>query len=898
MSVLTNTKLETHPATTPAKNSIINVNWQQLENIFTPGLSTSDPVYQLILKALVKNASPSLTDGYMLVYRTGTSRLNLELVDLGNATKLQGRTLDSAAPVTGEVLIWDGSKWTPDPVNATKIQGTAVHTVAPTDGQSLVYVAANNRYEASAPAGNATQIQGRAMAATAPTDGQVILWDNAGTTWKPGGASGDATKIQGRDVSATAPTTDQALVWNGSLWAPADQSGTGGGGGGVTVYSGNGVLQTKISQDATYRTLSTAIPVDDTIPQNTEGDQILTASITPKSENSTIYAFVDITGAFVNAANTVIAAALFKDSGADAIAAGKIQGSAANNAHTISFAYSEASASLTARTFNVRIGPNTGTAYLHGNSSGRHYGGVMKSTLRVIEVLESGTVLEAPPWLQNHPDSRPATADSLDDEFDGATLNTSTKWTWVNQGSATATLKNSALILKAPAGSGNNMRMVVQTPPSPTYRISTKDIRGADTPKANPNGGLCLRDSSGGKCIKFGLTGQSTGWWKLKVDRMTNFSTFSVEAWASVENDNWAEGGAPIYLRITNDGTNLNFSASNDGVNWLQVWTETIATFISAVDQVGLYSEANNATYDHYKVFQYFRVDSGTDKAKETLLVDRVSVQVKTSSKTLKQWHPLDNESPSSNYPVPVVRNSIVTLAFDGTVEETTYFKGRIPENSNLGSGLRFLFEFISATATTGNVVWGIAVMRCNTDLDTDSFDTAAEVTVATNATSGIPALVTITTTNIDGAAAGDLIRVKLYRKAADAADTMDGDDAEITSFEMQSVAEPDSRAGTQVGGIVTESTTARSLTVADIGKYIRLTNASSCTITIPTDASAGWDLEDFPPFIMVRVAAAGIPTLSHTGVTVNDDLSVVANLATGSVFALQWVAANTWDVI
>ena len=97
---------------------------------------------------------------------------------------------------------------------------------------------------------------------------------------------------------------------------------------------------------------------------------------------------------------------------------------------------------------------------------------------------------------------------------------------------------------------------------------------------------------------------------------------------------------------------------------------------------------------------------------------------------------------------------------------------------------------------------------------------------------------------------------------------------------------------------IITESTTARSLSLTDIGAYIRLTNASSCTITIPTNSTVDWAGEAEPPIIYVRVAATGVPTLSNAGVTVNDALGVIAALEEGSTFALQWVASNVWDII
>tara|TARA_R110000796_G_scaffold39764_1_gene98956 strand:+ start:495 stop:1043 length:549 start_codon:yes stop_codon:yes gene_type:complete len=97
---------------------------------------------------------------------------------------------------------------------------------------------------------------------------------------------------------------------------------------------------------------------------------------------------------------------------------------------------------------------------------------------------------------------------------------------------------------------------------------------------------------------------------------------------------------------------------------------------------------------------------------------------------------------------------------------------------------------------------------------------------------------------------------------------------------------------------VITEATTARSLALTDIGAYVRLTNAASCTVTLPANATVAWASETEPPTIYFRVAAAGIPTLSNAGVTVNDTLGVVAALAADSTFALQWVATDVWDII
>lgn len=59
MAVLTNTGLETHPAGTVNVGGIINGNWQTLEDIFNPALSSGDAKYQLVLKALIRGSLPT-----------------------------------------------------------------------------------------------------------------------------------------------------------------------------------------------------------------------------------------------------------------------------------------------------------------------------------------------------------------------------------------------------------------------------------------------------------------------------------------------------------------------------------------------------------------------------------------------------------------------------------------------------------------------------------------------------------------------------------------------------------------------------------------------------------------------------------------------------------------------
>lgn len=132
----------------------------------------------------------------------------------------------------------------------------------------------------------------------------------------------------------------------------------------------------------TKSNLSTVIPADDTIPQQSEGWELLTATITPISASSKLVVRAWVVGDVDSA--SVWTMALFRDSDADAIAAT----SGREALMAASLEYQMDSPGTTSTTFKVRVGPATGgTLYINGVSSTRIYGGVSACTLSVEEIL-------------------------------------------------------------------------------------------------------------------------------------------------------------------------------------------------------------------------------------------------------------------------------------------------------------------------------------------------------------------------------------------------------------------------------------------------------------------------------------------------------------------------------
>lgn len=135
----------------------------------------------------------------------------------------------------------------------------------------------------------------------------------------------------------------------------------------------------------THATLSTTIPYDDSLPQNTEGTEILTVSITPKNAANRIRVrFQCCAGTSVASGLT---AALFVDSDANAIAATGTVTSGGGSLEQLALEYETAAGSTSARTYKIRVGAGSDNAYVNGDSSSRRYGGAARATLVVEELL-------------------------------------------------------------------------------------------------------------------------------------------------------------------------------------------------------------------------------------------------------------------------------------------------------------------------------------------------------------------------------------------------------------------------------------------------------------------------------------------------------------------------------
>lgn len=151
------------------------------------------------------------------------------------------------------------------------------------------------------------------------------------------------------------------------------------------VRGASGVAVQEVNtQTGAVATGTTLIPDDDTIPQNTEGDQVMTLSITPKSASNIL--FIQVTVQAAQSASGQMLAALFQDSTAGALAAAKFTSPAAGVMQLCTFTYKMAAGTTSSTTFKVRLGGITaGTLTFNGQAAARLLGGVIPSSITIKE---------------------------------------------------------------------------------------------------------------------------------------------------------------------------------------------------------------------------------------------------------------------------------------------------------------------------------------------------------------------------------------------------------------------------------------------------------------------------------------------------------------------------------
>ena len=152
-----------------------------------------------------------------------------------------------------------------------------------------------------------------------------------------------------------------------------------------TTSTSGGIVQTAYASSTTTQTITTGIPLDSTPPLNTEGDQVFSLTITPKSATSILH----ITGNIAGSANAAIRGivTVFKDSDAVPLVVNMVYIGGGNWEVNIPIMYRMVAGTTSPITFKLRAGPTSNTFYVNGDPSTEFGGGLWSSYFMVEERL-------------------------------------------------------------------------------------------------------------------------------------------------------------------------------------------------------------------------------------------------------------------------------------------------------------------------------------------------------------------------------------------------------------------------------------------------------------------------------------------------------------------------------
>ena len=165
-------------------------------------------------------------------------------------------------------------------------------------------------------------------------------------------------------------------------------------------------------------------------------------------------------------------------------------------------------------------------------------------------------------------------------------------FTWVNQGTATATdHTNGPLTIMAPPNNGDNVRALVMVAPAAPYTFTI--VVDLFAVAANYySAGLVLQNSGSGALALFGKffnTASSGG--TLSVSQYTNPTTYKSNTTLLP----FPPMCEQIAFRIVNDGTNLTYLASRTAFDWIQI-TQQALSVAGNPDHIGFFINPDDTT--------------------------------------------------------------------------------------------------------------------------------------------------------------------------------------------------------------------------------------------------------------------------------------------------------------
>lgn len=165
-------------------------------------------------------------------------------------------------------------------------------------------------------------------------------------------------------------------------------------------------------------------------------------------------------------------------------------------------------------------------------------------------------------------------------------------YTWANQQTASYTNANNTIYITVPQLSGDNLCAREKAAPMGNYTITAAVLTTMVSGNNNTGVGIEVRDSVGGHLEALQIESTATGFSGSPRAQQLNGTLTS---WSHTVSNTIQVGTGLMFLRVQNNGTNLIFSVSNDGVNFSVNGTRALSGFGNTPNKVGFFVQSENA---------------------------------------------------------------------------------------------------------------------------------------------------------------------------------------------------------------------------------------------------------------------------------------------------------------
>jgi hypothetical protein len=178
---------------------------------------------------------------------------------------------------------------------------------------------------------------------------------------------------------------------------------------------------------------------------------------------------------------------------------------------------------------------------------------------------------------------------------DGITPLTVSDFTWINQGTATATDQAGTIALRAlPAGVESVRGLHRAVPATPWTVIAAFNFMKIRENVENM--GLMTRESGTGKICLFSISVDGSGFYRPGAYNLNSATSFNSNI---LGRQNGMVLGKHTWMKLIDNATNILWSLSFDGIEWVQLVSISRTAFMAGgPNQVGFYSNNQGSTFD------------------------------------------------------------------------------------------------------------------------------------------------------------------------------------------------------------------------------------------------------------------------------------------------------------